>query len=274
MVERGASASSRQPWGARLGRPAGSQREAYLEGREVESLRRVVKAVEDSRYARPGSTLLDIREDGQRVVHAVSAVRRRRDRMRAIWLPQDGLAEWRERRSAVASVLMRPWAQPASVSTGATDPRDRGSGARARTLVGASRRAAGRATLRGSASPDPRRVVGRAHHHHCNDGQHGVEQDPHGGRARLQLLGEGGCGQRPGDREPGEAAPEDAPSTRHVHGSSCGPAAEANARCSGVTSRPARSAVWWSGWRASRRQHRPPQCAACRRPGAGGAPLR
>ena len=87
------------------------QREAYLEGREVESLRRVVKAVEDSRYARPGSTLLDIREDSQRVVHAVSAVRRRRDRMRAIWLPQDGLAEWRERRSAAASVLMRPWAR-------------------------------------------------------------------------------------------------------------------------------------------------------------------
>jgi hypothetical protein len=87
------------------------QREAYLEGPEVESLRRVVKAVEDARYARPGSTLLDIREDSQRVVHAVSAVRRRRDRMRALWLPQDGLSEWRERRAAVAGALTGLWSQ-------------------------------------------------------------------------------------------------------------------------------------------------------------------
>jgi len=85
------------------------QREAYLEGPETESLRRVVDAVERSRYARPGTALLDIREDTHRVVHAVSAVRRRRDRLRAVLWPQDGLVEWRERRAAAAASLVRPW---------------------------------------------------------------------------------------------------------------------------------------------------------------------
>jgi hypothetical protein len=85
------------------------QREAYLEGPEVESLRRVVHAVEVARYAPPGATLLDIREDADRVVGAVSAVRRRRDRVRALLLPQEGLAEWRERRAQVAAAARRPW---------------------------------------------------------------------------------------------------------------------------------------------------------------------
>jgi transglutaminase-like putative cysteine protease len=85
------------------------QREAYLEGPEVESLRRVVDTVERSRYARPGATLTDIRADTDRVVHAVSGVRRRRDRVRALLWPQDGLVEWRERRAAAARPVQRAW---------------------------------------------------------------------------------------------------------------------------------------------------------------------
>jgi hypothetical protein len=85
------------------------QREAYLEGAESESLRRVVDTVERSRYARPGTTVLDIRDDTARVLHAVSGVRRRRDRMRALLWPQDGLVEWRERRAAAARPLQRGW---------------------------------------------------------------------------------------------------------------------------------------------------------------------
>ena len=85
------------------------QREAYLEGPETESLRRVVDAVERSRYAPPGTTLVDIREDTHRVVRAVSGVRRRRDRLRALLWPQDGLVEWRDRRAAAAQQLRRPW---------------------------------------------------------------------------------------------------------------------------------------------------------------------
>jgi hypothetical protein len=85
------------------------QREAYLEGAEVASLRRVVDTVEQSRYARPGTTLVDIREDTERVVHAVSGVRRRRDRFRALLWPQEGLVEWRERRAAVTEPVRRAW---------------------------------------------------------------------------------------------------------------------------------------------------------------------
>ncbi|TQJ50282.1 DUF3488 and transglutaminase-like domain-containing protein [Phycicoccus sp. SLBN-51] len=85
------------------------QREAYLEGAEVASLKRVVDTVEQSRYARPGTTLVDIREDAERVVHAVSGVRRRRDRVRALLWPQDGLVEWRERRAAVTEPVQRAW---------------------------------------------------------------------------------------------------------------------------------------------------------------------
>ncbi len=85
------------------------QREAYLEGPESESLRRVVDTVERSRYAPPGTTVVDIREDTERVVHAVSGVRRRRDRVRAVLWPQDGLVEWRERRATVADPVRRAW---------------------------------------------------------------------------------------------------------------------------------------------------------------------
>ncbi len=85
------------------------QREAYLEGAESASLRRVVDTVERSRYAPPGTTLVDIREDAHRVVRAVSGVRRRRDRLRALLWPQDGLVEWRDRRAAASRRARRPW---------------------------------------------------------------------------------------------------------------------------------------------------------------------
>jgi hypothetical protein len=84
-------------------------REAYLEGAERESLRRVVDTVERSRYAPPGTTLVDIQEDTQRVVRAVSGVRRRKDRLRARWWPQDGVTEWRERREALGAAVLAPW---------------------------------------------------------------------------------------------------------------------------------------------------------------------
>ena len=85
------------------------QREAYLEGEQTTALHRVVDGVEKSRYARPGSsTLTDIRHDTTAVVRAVSSVRRRKDRMRATWWPNEGLVEWRERRAAVAGAFRRP----------------------------------------------------------------------------------------------------------------------------------------------------------------------
>jgi hypothetical protein len=86
------------------------RREAYLEGEESQALTRVVDGVERSRYARPGTTALgDIRTDTETVVKAVSSVRRRKDRARALWWPSDGVTEWRERRAEVARLLRRPW---------------------------------------------------------------------------------------------------------------------------------------------------------------------
>jgi transglutaminase-like putative cysteine protease len=86
------------------------RREAYLEGEESQALGRVVEGVELSRYARPGtSTLADIRTDTEAVVKAVSGVRRRKDRARAMWWPAEGVSEWRERRARAARLLRRPW---------------------------------------------------------------------------------------------------------------------------------------------------------------------
>jgi hypothetical protein len=85
------------------------RREAYLEGEESQALSRIVDGVERSRYARPGATLTDIRGDTEAVVKAVSGVRRRKDRLRAMWWPTEGLAEWQERREAVARAVRRPW---------------------------------------------------------------------------------------------------------------------------------------------------------------------
>ena len=84
------------------------QREAYLEGDQTEALRRVVDGVERSRYARPGTTITDIRTDTERVVRAVSAVRRRKDRLRATWWPTEGVNEWRDVRASLTRALRSP----------------------------------------------------------------------------------------------------------------------------------------------------------------------
>jgi transglutaminase-like putative cysteine protease len=84
------------------------QREAYLEGDQTEALHRVVDGVERSRYARPGTTITDIRADTEHVVRAVSAVRRRKDRLRAAWWPTEGVNEWRDARASVTRVLRSP----------------------------------------------------------------------------------------------------------------------------------------------------------------------
>ena len=85
------------------------QREAYLEGEQSQALRRVVDGVERSRYAPPGTTVTDVRPDTQHVVKAVAGVRRRKDRLRAVWWPSDGLLEWRERRDQGARMARSPW---------------------------------------------------------------------------------------------------------------------------------------------------------------------
>jgi hypothetical protein len=84
-------------------------RAAYLEGEESQALRRVVDGVERSRYARPGTTVTDIRHDTAQVVRAVASARRRRDRWRATLWPTDGLTEWRELGDRVSTATRMPW---------------------------------------------------------------------------------------------------------------------------------------------------------------------
>lgn len=110
MVERIADLGVIPPRGS-TPRQAGHffRREAYLEGDESQAMSRIVDGVERSRYARPGTTVTDIRQDTQAVLRAVTGVRRRKDRLRAVWWPQEGVTEWRERRESVARAVRRPW---------------------------------------------------------------------------------------------------------------------------------------------------------------------
>jgi transglutaminase-like putative cysteine protease len=83
--------------------------EAYLEGEESQALQRIVDGVERSRYAPPGTTITDIRNDTHHVVKAVSGVRRRKDRLRAALWPTDGLTEWRELHDRLTTAARMPW---------------------------------------------------------------------------------------------------------------------------------------------------------------------
>ena len=81
--------------------------EGYLTGEDAEALGRVVATLERSRYAPPGDPLPDIGPDSRAVVQAVSTSRRRKDRLRATWLPQDGVVQWRDGWYAVSSAPAR-----------------------------------------------------------------------------------------------------------------------------------------------------------------------
>ncbi len=81
--------------------------QGYLTGEDADALGRMVATLERSRYAPPGDPLPDIAPDSQAVVHAVSTSRRRKDRLRAAWLPQDGMSQWRDGWYAVTSAPAR-----------------------------------------------------------------------------------------------------------------------------------------------------------------------
>ncbi len=83
--------------------------EAYLADRDAQALHRVVATLERARYAPPGIELPDITTDTGTVVRAVTASRRRSDRVRAWWLPQDGLGAWRGLGDAALGAPRRAW---------------------------------------------------------------------------------------------------------------------------------------------------------------------
>lgn len=93
------------------------RKRAYLEGEVVLALRRVVTTLENARYAAPGTPLDDISDETGTVVHAIGRSRRRRDRVRAWWLPQDGLAVWRDVANRTTAVPARWWVRVRTVLT-------------------------------------------------------------------------------------------------------------------------------------------------------------
>ncbi len=70
-------------------------RAAYLGPDEDAALGRVVATLEQARYARPGASLPDVREDADTVWRAALGRRRRGDRVRALLLPEEGRRHWR-----------------------------------------------------------------------------------------------------------------------------------------------------------------------------------
>lgn len=69
-------------------------RAAYLTPEEDAALDRVVDALEQARYARPGAPLPDVTEDARTVWRAALGRRRRGDRLRALLLPAEGRRQW------------------------------------------------------------------------------------------------------------------------------------------------------------------------------------
>ncbi len=70
-------------------------RDAYLTPDEDAALGRVVDALEQARYARPGVELPDVAPDARTVRRAAVGRRRRSDRLRALFLPEEGRRHWR-----------------------------------------------------------------------------------------------------------------------------------------------------------------------------------
>ena len=70
-------------------------RSAYLTTDESAALGRVVATLEQARYARPGSDLVDVAEDARTVWRGALSRRRRTDRLRAVLLPEEGRRLWR-----------------------------------------------------------------------------------------------------------------------------------------------------------------------------------
>lgn len=69
-------------------------RAAYLTADEEAALGRVVDTLEQARYARPGTPLPDVSQDVHTVWRSALGRRRRRDRARALLLPEEGQQHW------------------------------------------------------------------------------------------------------------------------------------------------------------------------------------
>ncbi len=71
-------------------------REAYLDDAAQHSMGRVVATLERTRYARPDAQPVEIGEDIRRVTRAAAVSRPPRNRLRAFFLPSDGVRWWNQ----------------------------------------------------------------------------------------------------------------------------------------------------------------------------------
>jgi hypothetical protein len=69
-------------------------REAYLDERADAAMGHVVATLEESRYARPGAPGSPLGEDVRTVTRAAATNRPLAQRIRAFFLPQDGVRWW------------------------------------------------------------------------------------------------------------------------------------------------------------------------------------
>jgi transglutaminase-like putative cysteine protease len=77
-------------------------REAYLDDRADEAMGHVVATLEQSRYARPGSPATPLTEDIRTVTRIAATNRPWPQRVRAFFLPQDGVRWWRRTLTRIA----------------------------------------------------------------------------------------------------------------------------------------------------------------------------
>ena len=84
-------------------------RTASLQGTASEALGRVTQTLETSRYAAPGPVPDGLVRDARDVLRAAAAARRRRDRIRAAFLPGEGLAQLRAASAHLVWHLSAPW---------------------------------------------------------------------------------------------------------------------------------------------------------------------
>jgi len=87
-------------------------REAYLDDDAEHSMGHVVATLERTRYAKPGAEPLPMTEDIRRVARAAAVSRSRRQRVRAFFLPGDGL-QWWNRLSAKVTGAPGRWVDAA-----------------------------------------------------------------------------------------------------------------------------------------------------------------
>lgn len=84
-------------------------RAASLQGTASEALGRVTQTLETSRYAAPGQVPDGLVRDARDVLRAAAAARRRRDRIRAAFLPGEGLAQLRAASAHLVWQVSAPW---------------------------------------------------------------------------------------------------------------------------------------------------------------------